>query len=164
MKRSYYILASAMMLMVLVASKSIAQSDTTKTGNDTVRISKDSLANMTQAELDAYCDSVYWAGRTKPKLVWQDDTAKTVQQPPRMRTQDDPYSNSHVPNSVTVNTSNAVGQIDIQPGISPTGAKTYTVPIKSYKYEGVFCPDISLVYNSQGGGSVCGKGWNIGGL
>ncbi len=164
MKRSYYILASAMMLMVLVASKSIAQSDTTKTGNDTVRISKDSLANMTQAELDAYCDSVYWAGRTKPKLVWQDDTAKTVQQPPRMRTQDDPYSNSHVPNSVTVNTSNAVGQIDIQPGISPTGAKTYTVPIKSYKYEGVFCPDISLVYNSQGGGSACGKGWNIGGL
>ena len=164
MKRTYHILASAMMLMVLVVSKSKAQSDNTKTGNDTVRISKDSLANMTQAELDAYVDSVYWAGRTRPKLVWQNDTAKITQQPPTMRTQDDPYSNNYIPNSVTVNTSMAVGQIDIQPGISPTGAKTYTVPIKSYKYEGVFFPDISLVYNSQGGGSACGKGWNIGGL
>lgn len=164
MKRIYYILASVMMLMVIVTNESIAQSDTSMTGNNSVRIPKDSLANMTQAELDAYVDSIYWAGRTRPKLVWKSDTTKTDQKPPRMRTQNNPYSNSHVPNSVAINTSKAVGQIDIQSGISPTGAKTYTVPIKSYSLEGAFCPDISLIYNSQGGGSAYGKGWSIGGL
>lgn len=164
MKRIYHILASVMMLMVIVTNESIAQSDTFMTGNDSVRIPKDSLANMTQTELDAYVDSIYWAGRTRPKLVWKSDTTKTDQKPPRMRTQNNPYSNSHVPNSVAINTSKAVGQIDIQPGISPTGAKTYTVPIKSYSHEGAFCPDISLIYNSQGGGSAYGKGWSIGGL
>lgn len=128
MKRIYHILASVMMLMVIVTNESIAQSDTSMTGNDSVRTSKNSLANMTQAKLDAYVDSIYWAGRTRPKLVWMSDTAKTDQNPPRMRNQNDPYSNSHVPNSVAVNTSKAVGQIDIQSGISPTGAKTYTVP------------------------------------
>ena len=67
MKRICHILASVMMLMVLVTNESMAQSEATKTENDSVRISKDSLANMTQAELDAYVDSIYWAGRTRPK-------------------------------------------------------------------------------------------------
>ena len=162
MKKPYYIFAIA--LMVLVANKSFAQSDTIKTKNDSTQTSKFTLANMSQAELDAYVDSVYWTGRPRPKLMWKSDTTKTDQQQPTMRTQDDPYNNNYVPNSVSVNTSMAVGQIDIQSGVSPTGAKTYTVPIKSYKFDGAFCPDISLIYNSQGGGSACGKGWSIGGL
>lgn len=162
MKKPYHIFAIA--LMVLVVNKSFAQPDTIKTKNDSTQTSKCTLANMSQAELDAYVDSVYWAGRPRPKRMWKSDTTKTDQQSTKMRTQDDPYSNSYVPNSVAINTSMAVGQIDIQPGISPTGAKTYTVPIKSYKFDGAFCPDISLTYNSQGGGSACGKGWSIGGL
>ena len=72
--------------------------------------------------------------------------------------------NNYVPNSVSINTSKAVGQIDIMSGVSPSGAKTYNVPIKGYKFDGVFCPDISLTYNSQAGSSGYGKGWSVGGL
>lgn len=164
MKKTMYKLASLLMLSVIGGNLAFAQSDTTKTGSDSAQISRDSLANMTQEELNAYVDSVYWAGRKRPKVVWHSDTARIDTLSPKMRSQSFSYSNSYVPNSVTVNTSKAVGQIDIQPGISPTGAKTYTIPIKGYKFDGVFCPDISLTYNSQGGGSAYGKGWSIGGL
>lgn len=164
MKNTMYKLASLLMLSVIGENLAFAQSDTTKTESDSAQISMDTLANMTQEELDAYVDSLYWANHPRLKLVWYDDTARIDTQPPKMRSQSFSYSNSYVPNSVTVNTSKAVGQIDIQPGISPTGAKTYTVPIKGYKFDGVFCPDISLTYNSQGSGSAYGKGWSIGGL
>ena len=164
MKNTMYKLASLLMLSVIGENLAFAQSDTTKTESDSAQISMDTLANMTQEELNAYVDSVYWADRSRPKVVWHNDTARIDTQPPKMRSQSFSYSNSYVPNSVTVNTSKAVGQIDIQPSISPNGAKTYTVPIKGYKFDGVFCPDISLTYNSQGGGSAYGKGWSIGGL
>ena len=97
MKKPYHIFAIA--LMVLVVNKSFAQPDTIKTKNDSTQTSKCTLANMSQAELDAYVDSVYWAGRTRPKLMWMSDTTKTDQQSTKMRTQDDPSSNSYVPNS-----------------------------------------------------------------
>ena len=164
MNNTMYKLASLLMLSVIGGNLAFAQSDTTKTGSDSAQISRDSLANMTQEELDAYVDSVYWAEHSRPKAVWLSDTERTDTLPSQTRSQTFTYSNSYVPNSVTVNTSKAVGQIDIQPGISPTGAKTYTIPIKGYKFDGVFCPDISLTYNSQGGGSAYGKGWSIGGL
>lgn len=77
MKKPYYIFAIA--LMVLVANKSFAQSDTIKTKNDSTQTSKFTLANMSQAELDAYVDSVYWTGRPRPKLMWKSDTTKTDQ-------------------------------------------------------------------------------------
>ena len=162
MKRTFSIIASAVMLMM--ASNSTNAQSATKTGNDSVRTSKNIFAEMTQEQLDAYVDSVYNAKHPSPKLVWNDTTTNPAQRPSKMRSQGFTYNNSYVPNSVTVSTSKAVGQIDIQPGVSPTGAKTYTVPIKGYTFDGVFCPDISLTYNSQGRGSACGKGWSIGGL
>lgn len=134
-----------------------------KSKSDSVRVSSDSLSRMTEKEFDAYCDSLYRADRSWIKEVTYSDSIKKSS-PILRQKKDFAYSNSYVPSSASVNTMNAVGQIDIESGTSPTGARTYTVPIKLYKHDEWFCPDISLVYNSQGGKGTYGKGWSIGGL
>ena len=57
-----------------------------------------------------------------------------------------------------------VGQIDITSGVSPTGARTYTVPISAYKGIRGFNPELSFVYNSQQGNGLLGIGWSLSGL
>lgn len=57
-----------------------------------------------------------------------------------------------------------VGEIDIISGTSPSGAKTYDVPIKVYPGRHDFTPNISLSYNSQRGNSSVGVGWIVSGL
>lgn len=57
----------------------------------------------------------------------------------------------------------SVGSIPIVDGVSPSGARTYTIPITpapGYK----LTPSVSLSYNSQAGEGLVGYGWNIGGL
>lgn len=56
-----------------------------------------------------------------------------------------------------------VKEIPFQETITPTGALVYTVPIATAS-DCNFAPNISLVYNSQGGNGVAGFGWNISGL
>lgn len=137
--------------------------DNTVTQKDSTGISLDSLQKMSDKELKAYFDSIYLAGHPRLDTICNKEKPESGIHPIKQQTNFS-YSNSYVPNSASISTSKAVGQIDIQPGVSPTGAKTYTVPIKSYFHDGVFCPDISFSYNSQGGGSYAGKGWSIGGL
>jgi hypothetical protein len=48
--------------------------------------------------------------------------------------------------------------------VSPTGASTYTVPIAMPPAVAGIAPNLSLVYNSQGGDGIAGQGWEIGGL
>lgn len=162
MNKKIWVASVSMFLMVTSVSLH-AQSSGKTAGSDSVCISRDSLEKMTNEQLRAYCDSIYWSRYPKLQIVQRQDTSKITVHPERQQNTFS-YSNSYVPNSVTVNTSKAVGQIDIQSGTSPTGAKSYTVPIKGYQLEGVFCPDISLSYNSQGGNCGYGKGWSVGGL
>lgn len=57
----------------------------------------------------------------------------------------------------------AVGEIPIEAGISPTGARTYQIPIVTaagFK----LTPSIALGYNSQAGEGWVGYGWDIQGL
>lgn len=163
MKKTLWLLAVIVALIIVNTNEISAKCYTTSSKGDSIRLPKDSLAKMSMKEFDAYCDSLYNAEHPWIKEVIYTDTVKTI--PPSQRQLSSfSYSNSYVPNSVSINTSNAVGQIDIESGTSPTGARTYTVPIKAYKQDGMFCPDISLVYNSQGGKSAYGKGWSIGGL
>ncbi len=56
-----------------------------------------------------------------------------------------------------------VGKIPIEEGITPTGGRTYTLPIAVCEAEGFF-PKVALSYNSQGGNGIAGYGWNITGL
>ena len=69
-----------------------------------------------------------------------------------------------VPNHISVDTSRGVGQIPISSGVSPSGAKTYLVPIDLPQGVNGLRPDISLCYNSQQGNSALGSGWGISGL
>lgn len=73
-------------------------------------------------------------------------------------------ANSHVPNSVSVSTIYEVGQIVINSGTSPAGARTYEVPIDVYPGMKDFHPSLSLAYNSQQGSSVMGVGWTLSGI
>ena len=75
-----------------------------------------------------------------------------------------PFNNSYVPNSIALDKSKAVGQIVIKSGTSPSGAKTYEVPINLYPGMHGFAPTLSLAYNSQQGNSALGMGWAMSGL
>lgn len=163
MKKTFWLLTIIVALTIGNTGRTSANSYIPDSNGDSIRVSKDSLVNMTKEEFDAYCDSIYNAEHPWIKEVTYTDTVKIANPPTRQKRYFE-YANSYVPNSISVSTSKAVGQIDIESGTSPTGARTYTVPIKAYKQDGMFCPDISLVYNSQGGKSAYGKGWSIGGL
>ena len=57
----------------------------------------------------------------------------------------------------------AVGEIPIEAGVSPTGARTYQIPVVAaagFK----LTPSIALGYNSQAGEGWVGYGWDIQGL
>lgn len=72
-------------------------------------------------------------------------------------------SNSYVPNYHSIDQTKAVGEIAISQSISPSGATTYAVPIDIYQSPNGFQPQLMLGYNSQGGNSSMGMGWNLGG-
>jgi RHS repeat-associated protein len=57
-----------------------------------------------------------------------------------------------------------LGALTGELGVSPTGAATYTVPISIPPGVAGMAPNLSLVYNSQGGNGIAGQGWEIGGL
>jgi len=71
---------------------------------------------------------------------------------------------SHIPNSVEIDITKAVGEIPIISAVTPTGAITYTVPIEVYPGINGMQPDLSLVYNSHAGNGFMGMGWNLAGI
>ena len=122
---------------------------------------------MSFEQYEAWSDSIYRSRYPDPVFVdssMVDAYAKTQFSNQQLRTQENIYSNSYVPSSVSINTNYEVGQIDIESGTSPSGGKTYNVPIKVFDSNGVFAPTVSLTYNSQGGYGAAGKGWDVGGL
>lgn len=72
--------------------------------------------------------------------------------------------NPYVPNSIILDKNKPVGEIPVESGSTPSGAKTYRIPLNLYHGMHGMQPDISLLYNSQAGQSVVGMGWSIGGL
>jgi RHS repeat-associated protein len=57
-----------------------------------------------------------------------------------------------------------VGEIPGQISVGPTGAAIYTIPIECPRGINDLTPKISLIYNSQSGDGIAGKGWNLSGL
>ena len=56
-----------------------------------------------------------------------------------------------------------VGQIPLESGVSPSGARTYRIPIATAP--GIkYAPSLALVYNSQGEYGYGGYGWDLAGL
>ncbi|HXU04593.1 MAG TPA: FG-GAP-like repeat-containing protein, partial [Polyangia bacterium] len=56
------------------------------------------------------------------------------------------------------------GALTGQFAVSPSGAATYTVPIAIPPGIAGMAPNLSLVYNSQGGMGIAGQGWELAGL
>lgn len=56
-----------------------------------------------------------------------------------------------------------VGKIPFQEGVSPTGGKTYSIPITTANCCGT-APQVSIAYNSQSANGTAGYGWNITGV
>jgi hypothetical protein len=56
------------------------------------------------------------------------------------------------------------GVVSGQFSVSPSGAATYTVPISIPPGVAGMAPNLSLVYNSQGGDGIAGVGWSLTGL
>lgn len=77
---------------------------------------------------------------------------------------DRPTPVSPVPQTITVDKTKEVGQINIMSGTTPTGAKTYEVPLNIYPGVNNFQPNLALTYNSQQGNSIVGNGWALSGL
>lgn len=72
--------------------------------------------------------------------------------------------NYHVPNSMPVDTAKSVGQISIMTGTTPTGAKSYSIPIDVYPGVSGFQPNLTLEYSSRQGNSILGMGWSVSGI
>ncbi|WP_314956775.1 RHS repeat-associated core domain-containing protein [Hoylesella loescheii] len=53
-----------------------------------------------------------------------------------------------------------VGKIPFTEGVTPTGGKTYAVPIVTAPCKGQV-PQVAIAYNSQGGNGTAGYGWNV---
>lgn len=57
----------------------------------------------------------------------------------------------------------AVGSIPLQEGVSPSGARTYSIPITTASDAKLF-PQLSISYNSQAGEGLAGYGWDLSGI
>lgn len=117
------------------------------------------FAGWTDEEYIDYEDSIF-TGLYSPVLVQRTDSQTvTTPLPPSVWTPVSP-----VPDAVVLDKTKEVGQIVIKSGTTPTGAKTYQVPISVYPGINGFNPSLALAYNSQQGNSIAGKGWGISGL
>jgi len=138
-----------------VASPSSSTSDTNE---------NNPFWEWTDEQYQTYEDSIY--AILYPPVIAQKIDSSFVVDNSIIAFSDDVISrdNSHVPTSGSIDTSKAVGEINIKSGTSQTGAKTYEVPIELYPGMNNFQPNLALTYNSQQGNSLLGRGWNISGL
>jgi len=77
---------------------------------------------------------------------------------------DEEYLSSEAQPATTPNTSFDVGTIGGSFDVSPSGAATYNVPIAVSPGTMGMQPNVSVVYNSQGGNGLLGVGWEIAGF
>lgn len=66
--------------------------------------------------------------------------------------------------SKSIDLSKPVGILEGQHSVTPSGAATYSIPIKIAPGTNGMVPSISVSYNSQTGNGLVGYGWNLGGI
>ncbi|MCT4603045.1 MAG: hypothetical protein N4A59_09125, partial [Marinifilum sp.] len=70
----------------------------------------------------------------------------------------------HIPNQVAIDKNKAVGEIPVIEGSTPTGGRTYNIPIQLVPGREAAQLQLGITYNHQAGNGILGKGWNISGL
>lgn len=146
-------LVATCLLLTLNPLYSLAQTE-----NDSIPVAEtDSIGKQSYEE---YLDSLFHATYPDLREIHTEQEIESTGESVTIRD----VGNSHVPYSVSIDMSKAVGEIPIESGTTPTGAKTYNVPINAYHADGMFSPQLSLAYNSQQANGVLGIGWSVGGL
>ena len=152
MKRLFLLIYILLSVFNVANSKPI-EADTEQ-NNDSTKFD-----NWTDEQYRQYEDSII-SVLYPPVVEYQIDSATiTLPDPPV-----GPAPVSPVPPTIIVDRTKEVGQIVIKSGTTPSGAKTYQVPIEVYPGINGFQPNIAISYNSQQGNSIIGKGWNLSGL
>ncbi|WP_301068596.1 RHS repeat-associated core domain-containing protein [uncultured Duncaniella sp.] len=151
-------------------STNVAGAKPVSDASEGVTAAQDSVGGMTDEQFRAYEDSLLRTLYPEVKECHlpdsvlqkiQDDGAAVIQ----LRTDNSQrISNPAVPDAVTIDRTCAIGGIEIRSGVTPTGARTYEVPINVCPGMNGFQPAVSLVYNSQGGSSAVGQGWAVSGF
>lgn len=120
----------------------------------------DKFAGWTEEQYRKYEDSIRAALYPPVILHRNDNPAPLVGGDKREKPQ---KTADHIPTTVAIDKTKAVGQIPIESGMS-FGAKTYNVPIEVYPGIRDFHSNLSLTYNSYLGNSATGTGWSLSGI
>ena len=118
--------------------------------------------NWSEDRFVAYCDSLYNAHYPPAITIYNTSNEDTAQGDSNVT-----FSINRVISPVSnsdIDRTKAVGGIPINSGITPSGARTYEIPLDIYPGINGMTPSLSLTYNSQQGNSFMGCGWTIGGL
>ena len=116
----------------------------------------------TDEQFNAFHDSVWTALYPQPVIQQSEVIQNTSIINSQTVSSDEDDTNTIT--SVNLDYTKSVGQIPIKSGVSPTGAKTYEIPIDIYPGMRGFAPSLSLTYNSHQGNSLLGVGWSVSGL
>lgn len=65
--------------------------------------------------------------------------------------------------TLQIDTTKSIGKIPYSEGVSPSGARTYTIPIPT-PAAAKYARQVYLYYDSQAGNGIVGYGWELGGL
>ena len=147
-----------MFIAACLPSESICHAFPIQESND------DYFFGWTDEEYAIYEDSIKSA-LYPPVITYLSDGSdlKTESNHQKTSTSSD-EATQHIPNSVEIDKTKEVGQIQINSEISATGAKTYEVPLDVYPGIRGMEPHLALVYDSQQGNSIVGMGWRLSGL
>lgn len=168
MKHTHHILFLIILGFFIVEPSNVIANTFSLQNNSGDTISKaktDKFDGWTEEQYKHYEDSII--SKLYPPVV-----SRRSEEPPSTSVTHDNaimYSNMsvqnpHVPNTINIDKSKEVGEISINSGTLPSGAKTYEIPISVSPGMKGFTPNISLVYNSQQGNSTLGMGWSVSGI
>ena len=124
-----------------------AFSPQSNSGDTISKAKKDKFDGWTEEQYKHYEDSIIF------KLYSPVIACKSEAPPSTSVTRDNavlyghmPVQNSHVPNTINIDKSKEVGEIPINSGILPSGAKTYEIPITVYPVKYGKLADYGQIY------------------